>query len=126
MNRWICVFIGLLFAILALTINANAHISGIDPDSFVRMVKDAAQEEMRDSGVPASFSIAQASYESNWSRISLLARNYNNYHGIKCTTPNEGLPCVKINGRWWNRYSSISSGFVWHGRWLHSSVKFFL
>ena len=124
MNRWICVFIGLLFAILALTINANAHISGTDPDSFVRMVKDAAQEEMRDSGVPASFSIAQASYESNWSRISLLARNYNNYHGIKCTTPNEGLPCVKINGRWWNRYSSISSGFVWHGRWLHGNHRY--
>lgn len=94
------------------------------PNSFIASVASSAQGEMRDSGVPASFTIAQASYESNWNNVSTLASGYNNYHGIMCSRPNEGLDCVQLSGRSWNRYSSKSAGFLWHGRWLHGNRRY--
>ena len=95
-----------------------------DPASFINSVTSPAQGEMQDSGVPASFSIAQASYESNWQNVSTLAATHNNYHGIKCSSPNEGLSCMDLSGSSWNRYSSTSAGFLWHGRWLHGNPRY--
>lgn len=95
-----------------------------DPGSFVSSVSSLAQAEMCDSGVPASFSIAQASLESDWNSLRSLAATYGNYHGIKCSSPSEGLDCVELSGDRWNRYSSASNGFLWHGRWLHGNPRY--
>ena len=49
---------------------------------FLRQIVPAAQATMKVSGVPASVTIAQAILESGWGD-SLLARQANNFFGIK-------------------------------------------
>lgn len=119
------IFAVLIFLILITSSHVSTYAQPwLDPASFIETVAIPAQDEMLDSGVPASFSIAQASYESNWQNISSLAATYNNYHGIKCSDPNEGLNCVDLSGSSWNQYSSTSAGFLWHGRWLHGNPRY--
>ncbi|MBX7236102.1 MAG: glucosaminidase domain-containing protein [Caldilineales bacterium] len=98
-------------------------------NDFINRLAPWAQAEQRDSGVPASFSIAQAMYESgchsdSYCQVSTLAGTYNNYHGIKCSPPNEGLSCVSLSSSSWNRYSSGANGFLWHGRWLRGNGNY--
>jgi len=50
---------------------------------FIRKYKYIAISEMRRTGIPASISLAQAILESSCGN-STLARNANNYFGIKC------------------------------------------
>lgn len=97
--------------------------------SFLVLARGPAEAEMSDSGVPASFSIAQASFESDWNRWT-LSRDYNNFHGIRCSPPHEtGRSednCITL-GRLsydWNTYSTASAGFLWHGRWLHGNPRY--
>jgi len=99
---------------------------------FIEQIAPLAQAEQRESGVPASFSIAQAIHES-WkyetNSPSLLARDYNNYHGIRCSEPKE-LPCEQVrnattgNMDSWNSYSSAANGFLYHGRWLRQNSNY--
>jgi len=99
---------------------------------FIEQIAPLAQAEQHDSGVPASFSIAQAIHESwVWKAHapSFLATKYNNYHGIRCSEPKE-LPCVKSrnattgNMDSWNHYSSPLNGFLYHGRWLRQNRNY--
>ena len=99
---------------------------------FIEQIAPLAQAEQRETGVPASFSIAQAIHES-WNQrggaSSDLARLYNNYHGIRCSEPKE-LPCVQMRNAGtgamdsWNSYSSATSGFIYHGRWLRQNSNY--
>jgi len=54
-----------------------------DPEAYVQRYKDIAIAEMIRTGIPASIKLAQSIVESNWGQ-SRLAREANNYFGIKC------------------------------------------
>jgi hypothetical protein len=95
-------------------------------EDFVRQLAPWAQAEQADSGVPAAFSIALAASETGWGVSPLMrsAGSANNYLGLTCSTPNEGLPCVPYGGAMWNAYSSPLNAFIWHGRWLRAHSQF--
>ena len=54
-------------------------------EQFIASIAEAAVESADDTGVPASVTIAQAILESYWGS-SRLAREANNYFGIKAQT----------------------------------------
>jgi LysM repeat protein len=62
-----------------------ATVPGTDPDvqSFISKFGDLAVSEMKRTGIPASITLAQGMVESDFGRSS-LARDGNNYFGIKC------------------------------------------
>jgi hypothetical protein len=92
-------------------------------EALIRLLAPLAQAEQADSGVPAAFSIALAASETGWG-VSPLMKTANNYLGLTCSTPNEGLPCVPYGGAQWNAYSSPLNAFLWHGRWLRAHSQF--
>jgi hypothetical protein len=91
--------------------------------AFIAQLVPLAQAEQADSGVPASFSIALAAAETSWG-ISPLMQQYNNYHMVSCSKPNEGLPCVRYGNGLWNQYNSPEQAFLWHGRWMRANSGF--
>ena len=59
---------------------------------YVRRYMGAAQKEMRESGIPASITLAQGLLESN-AGDSRLSRESNNHFGIKCRSKCRGCTC---------------------------------
>jgi flagellum-specific peptidoglycan hydrolase FlgJ len=92
-------------------------------EAFIRQLAPWAQAEQADSGVPAAFTIALAASETGWG-VSPLMRSANNYLGLTCSAPNEGLPCVPYGGALWNAYTTPQDAFIWHGRWLRAHSQF--
>ena len=72
---------------------------------FSREVIELAQESERRYGVPASVTLAQYALESGYG-TSDLAKNKNNYFGVKNTTGG------------WKSYNSMAESFDAHGRLL--------
>ena len=56
----------------------------MDRKTFLSHYAPAAMEQQRQYGIPASVTLAQMAFESDWGR-SDLARKGNNYFGIKCS-----------------------------------------
>jgi flagellum-specific peptidoglycan hydrolase FlgJ len=54
-------------------------------DNFLAYFAEAAMEQQRLYGIPASVTLAQMALESKWGRSS-LARTNNNYFGIKASS----------------------------------------
>ncbi len=54
------------------------------PEDFLTFYAPAAMEQQRKYGIPASVTLSQMAYESGWGQ-SQLAKNGNNYFGIKAT-----------------------------------------
>ena len=52
--------------------------------NYIELVGKVAKSDMKNSGVPASLTIAQAILEGNWGK-SELAKNGNAIFGIKAT-----------------------------------------
>ncbi len=98
-------------------------------DRFLAAAVAAAQASQRETGVPASVTLAQAILESNWGR-SQLAQQAKNYFGIKAN----GVPgpagvvyiatWEHLNGRditvqaAFRAYNSMEESFADHGRYL--------
>lgn len=108
-------------------------------NAFLRMVVPAAQAAQRQWAVPASVTIAQAILESSnelgWGQ-SQLARECNNYFGIKATNlqqPNSYVAFETheyVNGHLvtreadFVRYESIAESFNDHARLLACAVRY--
>lgn len=105
--------------------------------SFLEKVIGPAQASQRDTGVPASVTIAQAIWESDWGRSGLATRA-NNYFGIKAR-PNPGPAGTiwletweHVNGRDitvvepFKVYNSLWESFMDHGVYLRDSPRYAL
>jgi len=88
----------------------------LKPQDFIDQIAKAAKSVAKQSGVPASLSIAQAALESGWGE-SGLAKTGNNLFGIKADSRWRGetltLPTKEfIKGQWvvvpakWRKYAS--------------------
>lgn len=86
------------------------------------------------SGVPASVVVAQAAIESNWGR-SYLAKNANNYFGIKADARWAGKSLVRDDwefyaGRWvnhpskWRVYDSREASFLDHADFFYANPRY--
>lgn len=86
-------------------IENNSYLaSKSEVEKFINDMAPIAQQEMKESGIYASFIIAQAALESGWGKDS--TPKYNNYFGVKRGTANDSCTNVgersqgKGNGIW--------------------------
>jgi LysM repeat protein len=106
-----------------------------DQARFILSVAESARASHRDSGVPASVSIAQAILESFWGS-SRLSREHNNYFGIKAKE-RPGTAGVAWFNVWevigganviqrepFRAYNSMRDSFVDHARFFHQNRRY--
>jgi len=101
-------------------------LGGTPQEQFISSIADAAVQSTDASGIPASVTIAQAILESYWGS-SRLAREANNYFGIKAQTRGGSAGSVwfdvweVIGGRnvmqaqAFRAYRTVAESFVDHG-----------
>jgi LysM repeat protein len=101
-------------------------LGGTPQEQFIGSIAEAAVESADQTGVPASVTIAQAILESYWGS-SRLARDANNYFGIKAQTRGGSAGSIRldvwevIGGRnivqsqAFRAYNSVAESFVDHG-----------
>lgn len=82
LNKWTTVLIVLFTMTLIGTSFCHAQQKKYTPQSYVHSHKDAAQQLMRETGVPASVILAVAFHESAYGN-SRVAHHLNNHFGIK-------------------------------------------
>jgi LysM repeat protein len=104
-------------------------------EQFIGSIADAAVDSAHDTGVPASVTIAQAILESFWGS-SRLAREGNNYFGIKSGTKNGPAGSIRfdvwevIGGRnvvqsqAFRAYNSIAESFEDHGLFFLENSRY--
>lgn len=104
-------------------------------EQFIAQAAEAAQSSQRETGVPASVTIAQAILESDWGR-SKLSLDGKNYFGIKATVKegNAGVVWIDtrevINGQSvtvrepFRAYQSMADSFVDHGRFFLENARY--
>ena len=104
-------------------------------EQFIASIGEAAVESHEMTGIPASVTIAQAILESYWGS-SRLAREANNYFGIKAQTRSGPAGMVwldvweVIGGRNivqrqpFRAYSTIAESFVDHGRFILENGRY--
>lgn len=98
-------------------------------DQFIAMVAPAAQLSQKETGIPASVTIAQAILESYWG-TSTLARQANNYFGIKAKERPGTAGVIWLNV-WehiggqdvtvrepFRAYNNMAESFIDHGRFF--------
>jgi flagellum-specific peptidoglycan hydrolase FlgJ len=110
-------------------------LGGTPQEQFIASIADAAVESADNTGVPASVTIAQAILESYWGS-SRLAREANNYFGIKAQTGGGSAGSIwfdvweVIGGRnvmqsqAFRAYTTIAESFVDHGRFLMENARY--
>ena len=87
------------------------------PQEFIALIRPAAQASAKKTGVPASFTVAQAALESGWGTSS-LARDGKSLFGVKADPAWHGDVMyintrVFLNGAW----ATVSRN------WCSSSAK---
>jgi len=85
---------------------------------YIERFKDLALETSLAFGVPASIVMAQSILESGWGE-SDLAKNYNNYFGIKC---HGNTNCIDLgSGTLWRYYLKPKYSFHDYGIFLNEN-----
>jgi LysM repeat protein len=111
------------------------RLGGTPQEQFIASIAEAAVESADNTGVPASVTIAQAILESYWGS-SRLAREANNYFGIKAQTRGGSAGSIwfdvweVIGGRnvmqaqAFRAYTTIAESFVDHGRFFTENGRY--
>lgn len=90
--------------------------------NYIKQYKDAAIEEMKRSGVPASITLAQGMLESGYGE-SVLCKKSNNHFGIKCKTEWTGEKVYHDDdekGECFRAYASAADSYKDHSDFLKS------
>jgi flagellum-specific peptidoglycan hydrolase FlgJ len=95
----------------------------LTPDEFVRFMAPMAQQSERETGVPASVTIAQAALETGWGKTTRQVAN--NLFGIKGAGNNGSVKLWTreyVRGRWvkvrarFAAYQTLGDSVAAHGR----------
>ena len=102
---------------------------------FILTAAEAARVSQRETGVPASITIAQAILESSWGK-SRLSSEFNNYFGIKAKE-RPGTAGVTWFNTWevvdgadeiqhepFRAYKTAADSFVDHGRFIQRNPRY--
>ena len=113
----------------------TARSSGNRELDFIAMIASGAQESQRVTGVPASVTIGQAILETYWG-TSFLAREANNYFGIKAHARPGPAGVVWIDA-WevengnnvtrqepFRKYNTVAESLVEHGRFFIENRRY--
>ena len=104
------------------------------PQAFIAAIASAAQESAAITGIPASFTIAQAALESGWGASDLTTKAYNLF-GIKADSAWKGsvitLPTKEfIGGKWiiqqakWRKYAGWLDSINDHAKFLIMNPRY--
>lgn len=106
----------------------------MSPEVFISKVQDQAMRSASQTGIPASFSIAEGALESGWGE-SQLFREANNLFGVKKYPAWTGgvLPMITrefILGRpvmqqaLWCKYADLTDCFNDHARFFYENPRY--
>lgn len=104
------------------------------PRDFIAAIGPSAQSSAKTTGIPASFTVAQAALESGWGE-SRLAREGRNVFGIKAdpawTGPTVDMPTREyVNGAWvqqvarWRAYSNWQGSIDDHAAFFRRNSRY--
>ena len=104
------------------------------PQEFIDLIGPAAQASAANTGVPASFTVAQAALESGWGTSS-LARDGKNLLGVKADPAWHGEVLYIntrefLNGAWttvaarWRKYTDWQDCMDDHAAFLHQNRRY--
>ncbi|MDC0712219.1 glucosaminidase domain-containing protein [Stigmatella sp. ncwal1] len=101
-------------------------------NAFMDSMAADAIKSQRETGVPASVTLAQAALESGWGKSGLSTKG-NNFFGIKGEGPagHVTMPTKEhLNGKWvtvdaaFRKYNSPSESFADHGNFLRKNKRY--
>lgn len=98
----------------------------IRPEMYIEMFREAAIEDMMKTGVPASITLAQGMYESDYGN-SDLARIANNHFGIKCHKGWDGDSFHKDDdapNECFRKYKTVLESYDDHSNFLRSRERY--
>lgn len=106
----------------------------MDAQAFIDLIGPAAQASAQTTGVPASFTVAEAALESGWGS-SQLAQQAMNLFGVKADPSWQGDVLTMntrefLNGTWimvparWRKYGDWQSCMDDHAAFLHQNPRY--
>jgi flagellum-specific peptidoglycan hydrolase FlgJ len=110
-------------------------LGGTPQEQFIASIAEAAVQSADETGVPASVTIAQAILESYWGS-SRLAREANNYFGIKAQTKNGPAGVVwfdvwevlggrnVLQSQAFRAYHTAAESFIDHGQFFLENGRY--
>lgn len=98
----------------------------IRPEMYIEMFREAAIQDMMKTGVPASITLAQGMYESDYGN-SDLARIANNHFGIKCHKGWDGDSYHKDDdapNECFRKYKTVLESYDDHSNFLRGRERY--
>lgn len=117
-----CVFLLLVF-VHHFSVAQNKRISRAE---YIEKYKDVAIDKMRQTGIPASITLAQACLESDDGN-SWLAREANNHFGIKCGNNWTGERIYKdddMPNDCFRKYKNVAESYDDHSNYLLNTKRY--
>jgi LysM repeat protein len=98
----------------------------MSPEDYISSFKDAAIADMEKTGVPASITLAQGMYESDYGN-SPLAKNAKNHFGIKCHKEWNGSTYHQDDdevNECFRKYNQVQESYDDHSEFLRSRDRY--
>jgi flagellum-specific peptidoglycan hydrolase FlgJ len=93
---------------------------GSKQENFINTIKDKAIADMKQYGILASLTIAQAILESGWGQ-TMLAEDYKNLFGIKASNSWTGKTASLYTQEWdGSKYIRVKANWRVYGTWYDS------
>lgn len=117
----------LLVAAFCIFTSVNAQSdSRMTPEEYIAKFKEAALLDMKKTGVPASITMAQGMYESDYGN-SPLAKEANNHFGVKCHSEWNGATYHQNDdapNECFRKYKSVVESYDDHSDFLRSRERY--
>lgn len=104
----------------------DAESLRLTPELYIEMFREAAMVDMKKTGVPASITLAQGMYESDFGN-SPLAKSANNHFGIKCHKEWTGPAYYQDDdapNECFRKYESVLESYDDHSLFLRSRERY--
>jgi len=127
MNKKLNLFFGFYFLTFLVTNGSAQPKNGrMTPEEYIETFKGAALIDMSKTGVPASITMAQGMYESDYGN-SPLALNANNHFGIKCHVEWNGSTYHQDDDaadECFRKYKNVQDSYDDHSLFLRSRDRY--